>query len=71
MHTLHKYKPFVIKQHFVFVGFRRSHQRCYVKKSALKNLANITKKHLCWSLFLIKFIKKRLQHGCFPVKATI
>ena len=26
------------------------------------------RKHLCWSLFLIKFIKKRLQHRCSPVK---
>ena len=30
-----------------------------------------TGKHLCWSLFLIKrtynFVKKRLQHRCFPV----
>ena len=38
-----------------------------LKKSVLKNFANHTGKHLCWSLFLIKlqaynFIKKRLQH---------
>ena len=40
----------------------------------LKNFAIFTGKHLCWSLFLIKlqvlacdFIKKRLQHRCFPV----
>ena len=33
---------------------RNSHQRCSVKKSVLKNLANFTEKHLCWSLFLIK-----------------
>ena len=25
-----------------------------------------TGKHLCWSLFLIKFIEKSLQHKCFP-----
>ena len=24
-------------------------------------------KQLFWGLFLIKFIKKRLQHRCFPV----
>ena len=42
------------------------------KKGVLKNLANFTGKHLCWSLFLTKFltnfIKKTLQHSCFPVK---
>ena len=27
---------------------------CYVKKSLLKNLANLTGKHLCWNLFLTK-----------------
>ena len=44
----------------------------------LKHLAVFTRKHLCWSLFLIKtrahacnFIKNRLQHRLFPVnKAT-
>ena len=25
------------------------------------------RKYLCWSLFLIKFVKKKLQHRCFPV----
>ena len=33
---------------------RNSHQRCSLKKGVLKNLANFTEKHLCWSLFLIK-----------------
>ena len=33
-----------------------------------KNFAMFTGKHLCWSLFLIKIIKNRLQHRCFPVK---
>ena len=26
----------------------------FFKKSVLKNFANLTRKHLCWSLFLIK-----------------
>ena len=45
----------------------------FYKKAALKNSPIFTRKHLCWSLFLIKlqawsnFIKKRLQHRCFPV----
>ena len=33
----------------------------------LKNFANFTGKHLCWSLFF-NFIKKRLQHRCLLVK---
>ena len=29
------------------------HQRCSIKKVVFKNLAIFTRKHLCWSLFLI------------------
>ena len=36
-------------------------------KAVLKHFAIFTGKHLCWSLFLIKFIKKNLQHKCLPV----
>ena len=32
---------------------RRSHTRCSVKKHVLKNFANFSGKHLCWSLSLI------------------
>ena len=46
--------------------------RCSLEKVVLKNFANFTGKCLCWSLFLITFIKTfakiRLQHWCFPVK---
>ena len=49
---------------------RRSHRRCSIKKAVLNNYALFTGKYLCRSLFLIKlpcsFIKKRLQHSCFP-----
>ena len=47
------------------------------KNGVLKNFANFTGKHFSWSVVLIKlqafrqafkFIKKRLQHRCFPVK---
>ena len=49
--------------------FRSSHWKCTVKKSVLKNFANFTGKHLYWSLLQVcNFIKKRLQHWCFPVK---
>ena len=84
------------------VSIQKQSPKCFVKKDVLKNFANFTGKHLCWSLFwqnthwmwsvekvflkffqisqentcvgvsLIKFvknfIKKRLQHRCFPVK---
>ena len=36
------------------------------KIDALKNLTIFTGKDLCWRFFLINFIKKRLQHRCFP-----
>ena len=49
-----------------------SHRRCSVKKGVLKSFPNFIGKHLWCSLYLIKlpacnFIKKRLQHKCFPV----
>ena len=34
--------------------FRSSRLQMFVKIGVLKNLANFTGKHLCWSLFLIK-----------------
>ena len=42
------------------------------EKGVLRNFVKFTGKHLCQSLFLIKFkactfIKKRLWHRCFPV----
>ena len=36
------------------------------ENAVLRNFAIFTGKHLCWSLFLINFIKKRLQHRYFP-----
>ena len=36
----------------------------------LKNFAIFTGKRLCWSIFLIKFIKNRLQHGCLSLNVT-
>ena len=40
---------------------RSSHWRCSVKKGVLKNLANFTGKHLCWSLFLIKLLFRNVS----------
>ena len=49
----------------------RSCSQIFLKIGALKNFTNFTTEHLCWHHFLIKFlinfIKKRLQHNCFPV----
>ena len=39
---------------FVFTLFRSSHGRCFIKKPIFKDFAIFTRKHLCWSLFLIK-----------------
>ena len=57
---------------FNFKLNRRSRSEMFFKIGVLKNFAIFTEKYLCWSLFLIKFqvcnfVKKRLQHKCFPV----
>ena len=62
------------------LNLRSSHWNSYVKKGVLRNFANFIGKRLCRSLFLIglqvfrpeafSFIKKRLQHRCFPVEFT-
>ena len=49
------------------VGTEALLRRCSVKKDILTIFAMFTRKHLCWSLVLIKFIKKRLLHNCFHV----
>ena len=53
------------------VKVRSSHLRCSMKKAFLKNFAIFRGKRLCWSLFLINFIKKRLQHRCSPYGVTL
>ena len=52
------------------ITIRISRSQMFFKIGILKNFANFKRKHLCWSLFLIKlqtcnFIKKRLWHKCF------
>ena len=49
------------------VKARSSHRWCSMKKAFLKNFAIFVGKHPCLNLFLIKFIKKRLQHRCLEV----
>ena len=55
----------------VFPLYRSIHSQMFFKIGVLKYFSIFTGKHLCWSLFLIKFIsnflKKRLQHRCFPM----
>ena len=41
------------------VTFKALHWRCSVKKNALKNFADFTRKHLSWTLFLIKLQASR------------
>ena len=45
----------------IYEFFRSSHRRCYMKNPVLKNFAIFTGK-----LQACNFIKKRLQHRCFP-----
>ena len=46
---------------------RSSQQRVLFKKTVLKTFAILTWKHLCWSLFLIRFYWKRTPTQVFPV----
>ena len=39
----------------------------FYKKGVLRNFAKFTEKHLCQSLFLLKFIRPQAWHRCFPV----
>ena len=48
-----------------WISFRSIRSQMFFKSDVLKNFANFTGKHLCWSL---NFIKKRLQHRRFPMK---
>ena len=47
--------------------FRRSHQRCSVKKGVLRNFAKFTGKHLCQSVFFNKLeTQKETLAQVFP-----
>ena len=43
---------------------KKQPQEVFCNKGVLKNFANITGKHRCWSLFLLQLQQRR----CFPVK---
>ena len=63
----------VFEPRILFSG-RSSHQRCFMKKGVVKNLAKFKGKHLCQSLFFNKvaglrpatLLKLRLSTGVFP-----
>ena len=55
------------KEFYHHKKFRKSEKEVFCKKSVFKYFAIFTGKYLCWSLFLIKFIKKKHQHRCFSV----
>ena len=57
---------------------RNSHSEMLFKITVLKNFAVLSRKHLCWSLHLLKLLtwrpafllKKRLQRRFFPVNVA-
>ena len=52
---------------FYYISSISSRPQMFLKVGVLKNFANFTGKHL-WGPQACNFIKKRLQHRCFPVK---
>ena len=50
--------------------YENSRSQMFYKADALKDLAIFTGIHLYWRIFLINFIKKSLQHMCFPFNIT-
>ena len=69
------WKILQMKMNKVSFDSRSSHQRCSIKKGALKNFAKFTGKHLCQSLFFNKgcrpktgnFIEKETMTQLFSV----
>ena len=68
VYSLHKNEVFLV-QCTDFITFifsssasKNSHRRCSKTLAALKTFVTFKDKHPCWSLFLINFIKKILQH---------
>ena len=57
----------VPKSSIIMISERYYEKQVFYKKSCIKHFAIFTGKHLCWSIFLIKFIKKKFQHIGFPM----
>ena len=56
-----------------FLKQQKQSPEVFSEKGVPKNFNIVTRKHLWWSLFSVfgvNFIKKRLQHRCFPVNIT-
>ena len=54
------------------VKYRSSQRKCSVRKGVFRNLATVTEKYLCQSLYFNKvrpatLLKPRLRHRCFPL----
>ena len=47
------------KRHLQYLIFRSSRSQMFFKIGVLKNFANFTAKHLCWSTFFIKLLAWR------------
>ena len=58
----------IVKRKETLCGSSRS--QMFFTKGILKNSAIFTREYLRWRLFLITFIKNRLQYRCFPVNIT-
>ena len=54
----------------LFPSFRSRRSQMFFKTGALKNFAIFTGELRYWSLFLINFIKKRLQDTCFTMNIS-
>ena len=55
-----------------YITCRSSHQRFSVENGFLKNVVDFTGKGLCWSVFLIKFLKTLLKrHSNISVPCEI
>ena len=55
--SLPPHKTVLLSKKFVLTCIpvpKNSHRRCSVKKDVIRNLGNFTRKHICWSLHLIK-----------------
>ena len=52
--TLERSQLTPLRYLLAFIRLRISHLRCSTKKAILKNFEIFTRKHLCWSFFLIK-----------------
>ena len=58
-------KTFFVEHIWATASKLSNHRRCSVKKGVLEKFTNFTRKHLCWSLFLINLLKRDSNTGVF------